>query len=148
MWHLCTSHSFPLTYKCDIWHEHVTWNLWCRGKPGVCINLMVTLNVQWTSFTVKSEFHMINTEHNFSLKSGFTKIWWTLNMVSVLNLDSRKYSLYQTFLYNLWYISYDIPPCVDSFRAGRVDKQKLKIALTGYRAGLDLPFAEWWFREG
>ena len=40
-------------------------------------------------------------------------------------------------------VTNDIPLCLDSLRAGKVDKQKLKMALTGYKAGLDLPFAEW-----
>ena len=63
---------------------------WNRGKSGVGRNLVAAQNFQWTSFTAKSGFQMITTEHVFSLKSGFKKIWSPLNMVSVLNLDSQK----------------------------------------------------------
>ena len=35
-----------------------------RGKSGVRRNLVVALNVQWTSFTAKSEFQMMTTEHS------------------------------------------------------------------------------------
>ena len=73
-------------------------NIQVRGKSGVRGNLVVAVNVQWTKFTAKSEFQMMTTKHGFILKSEFKKIWWPLNMVSVLNLDSQKYSLHQTFL--------------------------------------------------
>ena len=42
---------------------------------------------------------MMTTEHDFSLKSWFKKILWPQKMVLVLNLDSQKYCLHQTFLY-------------------------------------------------
>ena len=48
-----------------------------EGKTGVHHILVVAQNFQWTSFTAKSGFQMMTTEHGFSLKSGFTKIWCT-----------------------------------------------------------------------
>ena len=71
----------------------------CRGKSGGRRNLGITLNVQWTQFTAKSEFQMTTTEHGFHLKSGFRKIVWPPNMVSVLFLDSQKYCVHRIFLY-------------------------------------------------
>ena len=79
----------------------------CRGKSVLHRNLVVALNVQWTSFTAKSEFQILTAEHVFCLKLGFRKIWWPHNMVLVLNLGSQKRCLHQTFLYftnhNHWY---------------------------------------------
>ena len=73
-----------------------------RGKSGVRRNLVVALNIQWTSFPVTSEFQMTTREHGFSLKSGFWKIRWPQIMVLVFNLVSRKYCVHQTFLYTLY----------------------------------------------
>ena len=50
-----------------------------KGKSCVCRNLVVNLNIQSTSFTAKSKFQMMTTEHGF-----------------VLNLDSRKYDAHRT----------------------------------------------------
>ena len=36
-----------------------------RGIPGVHRNLVVALNIQWTSFTAKSRFQMTTTKHGF-----------------------------------------------------------------------------------
>ena len=73
-----------------------------RGKSGVRINLVKALNVQWTSFTAKSEFQMMTTDDGFHLKSGFKKIWWPQEMVLVLILVSRKYCVHQRNLY--WHL--------------------------------------------
>ena len=66
----------------------------------MCRNPVVALGVQWTSFIAKSEFQMMTTKHGVSLISGFKKIWQQHYMVLVLNLESHKYYLHQTFLYN------------------------------------------------
>ena len=55
---------------CTIMHINIRY----RGKSGGRRNLVVTLNVQWTSFTAKSGFQMTTTKHGFSVKSGFRKI--------------------------------------------------------------------------
>ena len=53
-----------------------------ENLAGVSRNLVVARNVQWTSFTAKSEFQMMTTKHGFSLKSG--KIWWQQNSLKSL----------------------------------------------------------------
>ena len=64
--------------------------LLCRGKSGDCRNLVYELNIQGTSFTAKSEFQVMNTDHGFWLKSGLKKIVFTQNMGLDLNLASYK----------------------------------------------------------
>ena len=78
-------------------HPNLGHNTDLRGQYGVHINLVVTLNIQWTLFKAKSDFqmttnkhsfslklgvqeYMTTTEHGFSLKSGFTKILCTSNI--------------------------------------------------------------------
>ena len=88
---LVKTHDFRLASP-ELFMKVSSSVLFCtlRGKSGVCKNLLVvTLNVQWTSFSAISEFHMMTTEHGFSPKSGFKLIWWPQNMVLVLNLDSQ-----------------------------------------------------------
>ena len=96
MWFVSLHMSLSFSLSLLIGYRLFTvWKItFIRQKSGVHRNLVVALNVQWTSFTAISEFQMTTTEHGFSLKSGFKKIWWPRNMVLVLNLDSRRYCLH------------------------------------------------------
>ena len=97
---------YPTVNNCSYCAFTTTCNGETRGKSGGRRNLVVTLNVQWTSFTAKSEFQMTTSEHGFHLKSGFRKIVWPPNMVSVLFVDSQKYCVHWTFLYHQKFIMY------------------------------------------
>ena len=50
-----------------------------------CITWVNALNIQWTSFTAKSEFHVMNTEHGLVLHLD-SLICWPQNMILVLTM--------------------------------------------------------------
>ena len=81
---------------CIFWLSNISAKISKAAKVifiGVSRYLVVGLYIQWTSFTAKSEFQTMTTGDGFHLKSGCKKIWWPLDMVLALILDSRKYDV-------------------------------------------------------